>query len=126
MGLAALDRAGGPDDLAAARKAFAELPQAYPKSRWLKVAEVFLRLIDEQERLALSVRTGEKKASAAEAENRRLQVENEHLRREVSLLKERLQTELAGLQQENEQLKKDLKLLKELEVQLHQRNRPGR
>jgi|GEM_PF-1779387 len=126
VGIAALERAGGPEDLAIARKAFAELPQAYPKSRWLRVAEVLVGMIDEQRRLAESVRTGSRTASEAAAEITRLHRENEQLRKEMRQVQERLQAELAGLQQENEQLKKDMKLLKELEIQLHQRNRPSR
>jgi regulator of replication initiation timing len=126
MGLAALERAGGPDDLAAARKAFAEIPHAYPKSRWLRVSEVLVLLIDEQGRLAESVRTGAKTAGEAAAEIGRLQRENEQLRKEMNQLRDRLQAETASLQQENEQLKRDLKLLKELEIQLHQRNRTVR
>jgi regulator of replication initiation timing len=126
MGLAALERAGGPDDLAAAREAFASLPQAYPKSRWVRVAEVLVLLIDEQGRLAESVRAGAKTAGEAAAEVGRLQRENEQLRKEMNQLRDRLQADTASLQQENEQLKRDLKLLKELEIQLHQRNRTGR
>ncbi len=125
-GLAALDAGGSKEVLATARNRFAELTVSYPESRWVRAAEALVRLLDEQERLIESIQTGARTATEAAEAARRIQRENEQLRREMSQTRERLQAELAALQQENEQLRKDLKLLKELEIQLHQRNRTTR
>ncbi len=125
-GLKALEGGGGSEGPAKARNMFAELTLTYPESRWVRVAEIIVRLLDDQERLIESIQTDAKTASEAAAGARRLQRENEQLRKEMNQVRERLQTELGTLQQENEQLRKDLKLLKELEIQLHQRNRTTR
>lgn len=125
-GLMALEGGGGQEGPARARNMFAELTQTYPESRWVRAAEALVHLLDEQERLIESIQTGAKTATEAAAGARRIQRENEQLRKEMSQVKERLQMELGSLQQENEQLRKDLKLLKELEIQLHQRNRTTR
>lgn len=125
-GLTALEAGGGTEGLAKARNRFAELTVTYPESRWVRTAEALVRLLDEQERLIESIQTGARTATEAAEAARRIQRENEQLRREMGQTRERLQAELAALQQENEQLRKDLKLLKELEIQLHQRNRTAR
>src|SRR3989304_2844853 len=49
--------------------------------------------------------------------------EEELLKKELRLLNEKYQSEVAALQQENDQLKRDLQLLKNLELQLDKREK---
>jgi hypothetical protein len=49
--------------------------------------------------------------------------ENDHLKKTVRELTEKLQSEMAAVTQENEQLKKDIQRLKTLETELQKRER---
>jgi uncharacterized protein (DUF3084 family) len=96
-------------DYAKAREAFVEVLATYPDSKWRKLSEAVIRLID-------SLQSSEEKFHAEKA---RLQRENDQLRKE----NRRMLDELAKLIQESEQLKIDIQSLKSLEIQLEKREK---
>jgi hypothetical protein len=125
-GIALLNPQGKPEtqpEPATARSVFISLIQRYPGGKWRPAAEAFVRLIDErnalqevgaQDRLRIE-RTEEEKSKALQ--------ENDHLKKTVRELTDKLQSETSALAQENEQLKKDIEKLKALEVELERRDR---
>jgi hypothetical protein len=124
--LQAMQQIAGPlnqDASATARHTLESLLSSYPQSKWNDAARATLRLIGEldtyRHRLPIEQDRVQKLASDR---NRTLQ-EIEQLKKELRLLSEKYQAELAELQQENELLKKDLQLLKNLEIQLDRREK---
>ena len=110
-GITYLGNPGQANDYIKARAAFDSMLKKYPESKWRRLSETLVRLIDdvqscqEQDLVVSNVRQ-----------------ENERLKKEIRNL-DKMQTEAVRLQQENEQLKKDIQLLKELEVQLDRREK---
>jgi len=96
-------------DYAKAREAFNELLITYPGSKWRKLCETMILLIDK-------IQSSEEKFRADKA---RLLRENDQLKKD----NKRLLEETVKFVQENEQLKKDIQLLKSLEVQLEKREK---
>ncbi len=125
-GMELLARTEAPD-FGEPRALFLSLAERYPQSRWRPAAEALVRQIDEQKSLreALQVETVrlQQTLQQTQAERRRLQQENELLRKSAREAAERLQAEKASLSQENEQLRKDLKRLRDLEIEIEKRER---
>jgi hypothetical protein len=96
-------------DYGKAREAFKELLITYPGSKWRKICETMIRLID-------NLQSTEENYHADKV---KLQKENDQLKKD----NRRLLEETAKLIQESEQLKKDIQLLKSLEVQLEKREK---
>ena len=117
-GITYLGNPGQANDYVKARAAFDTMLKKYPESKWRRLSETLVRLIDDvqscQEKDLLIDKEQEDKS--------RLERENEGLKKDIRNL-DKLQTEAVRLQQENEQLKKDIQLLKELEVQLDKREK---
>lgn len=96
-------------DYAKASEAFHELLSTYPGSKWRKLSETMILLIDK-------IQSSEEKFRADKA---KLLRENDQLKKD----NKRLLEETVKFVQENEQLKKDIQLLKSLEVQLEKREK---
>jgi hypothetical protein len=121
-GVALLDSQDRPDP-AKARSVFIALIQRYPQSRWRSAAEAFIRLIDERDAFREASRQDRLLIGEAQEEKAKALQENDHLKKTVRELTEKLQSETAALTQENEQLKKDIQRLKALEIELEKRER---
>ena len=121
-GVALLNLQDRPDP-AKARSVFISLIQRYPHSRWRSAAEAFIRLIDERDVLREVSRQDRLLVDNAKTERSRALQENDHLKKAVRELTEKLQSETAALAQENEQLKRDIQQLKVLEIELEKRER---
>ncbi len=106
-----------------ARSIFLSLIQRYPQSRWRAVAEAFIRLIDERDRFEEKSRLDGLLADRSSEERLRALKENDHLKKTVRELTEKLQSETTALVKENEQLKRDIQRLKALEIELQKRER---
>jgi hypothetical protein len=124
--LQALHQIAGPlnqETSSIARQKLESLLSDYPQSKLSEAARATLRLIGEldtyRQRLPIEQDIVQKLAT----DRKRTLQENEQLKKELRLLGEKYQAELAELQQENEQLKKDLQLLKNLEMQLDRREK---
>ncbi|HLA26989.1 MAG TPA: hypothetical protein VJZ49_03765 [Syntrophales bacterium] len=99
------------------------LLNSYPDSKWRDAARAALRLIGEMNSYREKLRTEQDMAKKLLADKTITIQENELLKKELRLLNEKYQSEVAALQQENEQLKGDLQLLKNLELQLDKREK---
>lgn len=114
-GLSYLGGPGPSNDYMKARATFERLLTAYPESKWRRLSETLIHLVDTmqscREQDALFSRTRQ---------------ENDNLKREVRHLNDKLKTETSRLSEENEQLKKDIQLLKNLEIQLEKRDKQFR
>lgn len=106
-----------------ARHTLETLLNSYPDSKWRDAARAALRLIGEMDSYHEKLRTEQNMAKKLLADKTRTVQENELLKKELRLLNEKYQSEVASLQQENEQLKGDLQLLKNLELQLDRREK---
>ena len=104
-------------------KALRELLERYPESKWRPAAETFVRLIDERDALREVSVQDHLLIETTQGEKARALQENDHLKKTVRELTEKLQSETAALPQENEQLKKDIQRLKALEIELEKRER---
>ncbi len=124
-GVTCLESPEGQQDYLRARSIFDKLIKTYPDSKWRRLAETLIYLIDRIKVL------GEKEAllSKATADGAVLLQENEKLKKEIVALNDKIKAdsvklaELAKLAEENEQLKKDIKLLKNLEIELEKRDK---
>lgn len=129
----ALNQIAGPfnqDASATARQTLEALLSGYPQSKWSSAARTILRLIGELDTYRVGAPHAPPLLPAEQNMVQKLATdrsktlrENEQLKKEVRLLSEKYQAELAELQQENEQLKNDLQLLKNLEIQLDRREK---
>jgi hypothetical protein len=106
-----------------ARSIFLSLIQRYPQSRWRPAAEAFIRLIDERDRFEEKSRLDGLLADRSSEERLRALKENDHLKKTVRELTEKLQSETTALVKENEQMKRDIQRLKALEIELQKRER---
>ena len=106
-----------------ARSIFLSLIQRYPQSRLRPAAEAFIRLIDERDAFGEMSRQDRLLVDNTKTEWSRALQENDHLKKTVRELTEKLQSETAALAQENEQLKRDIQRLKALEIELQKRER---
>ena len=121
-GVALLNPQGQPDP-AKARSVFVSLIQRYPESKWRPAAEAFVRLIDERDALREVSVQDHLLIETTQGEKARALQENDHLKKTVRELTDKLQSETAALTQENEQLKKDIEQMKALEIELEKRGR---
>ena len=117
-GITYLGDAGQSGDYVKARDSFNTLLKTYPESKWRRLSETLIHLIDNIQ----SCREKDLLADREQENKSRLEQENERLKREIRSL-DKLQTEAGKLQQENDQLKKDIQLLKEIEIQLDKREK---
>ena len=99
------------------------LLNSYPDSKWRDAARAALRLIGEMDSYHEKLRAEQNMAQKLLADKTKTIQENELLKKELRLLNEKYQSEVAALQQENDQLKRDLQLLKNLELQLDKREK---
>lgn len=99
------------------------LLNSYPDSKWRDAARAALRLIGEMDSYREKLRAEQNMAKRLLADKTKTIQENELLKKELRLLNEKYQSEVAALQQENDQLKGDLQLLKNLELQLDKREK---
>jgi hypothetical protein len=106
-----------------ARQKLESLLSDYPQSKWSDAARATLRLIGELDTYRQRLPIEQDMVQKLATDRKRTLQENEQLKKELRLLSEKYQAELAELQQENEQLKKDLQLLKNLEMQLDRREK---
>jgi gas vesicle protein len=118
-GITYLGCPGQPNDYGKARAAFESLLKAYPDSKWRRLSETLIHLIDTMQ----SCKEKDLLFSKAEEDKNRLSQENEKLRKDIRHLNDRLKTETSRLSEENEQLKNDIQLLKKLEIQLEKREK---
>jgi DNA repair ATPase RecN len=124
--LQSLRQIAGPlnqDASATARQNLEALLSSYPQSRWSDAARTILRLMGELDTYRQRLPVEQDMVHKLATDRNRTLRENEQLKKELRLLSEKYQVELAELQQENEQLKKDLQLLKNLEIQLDKREK---
>jgi DNA repair ATPase RecN len=122
----ALNQIAGPfnqDASATAKQALEALLSGYPQSKWSAAARTMLRLMGELDTYRQRLPVEQDMVHKLATDRNRTLRENEQLKKELRLLSEKYQVELAELQQENEQLKKDLQLLKNLEIQLDRREK---
>jgi hypothetical protein len=110
-------------EYAPARQTFATLITSYPESKWRDAAQVLLRLLDEAGSSRTRLLSAQTTANKLSNEKTRALQENEQSKKELHLLNEKYQADVAALQQENEQLKKDIQLLKNLEIQMDKREK---
>ncbi len=118
-GITYLGSPGQSNDYAKARVAFETLLKTYPESRWRRLSETLIHLID----MMQSCKEKDLLLGKAEEDKSGLLRENEKLKKDVRYLNDRLKTETSRLSEENEQLKNDIQLLKNLEVQLEKREK---
>jgi hypothetical protein len=124
--LQALHQIAGPlnqETTSTARQKLESLLSDYPQSKWSDAARATLRLIGELDTYRQRLPIEQDMVQKLATDRKRTLQENEQVKKELRLLSEKYQTELAELQQENEQLKKDLQLLKNLEMQLDRREK---
>jgi hypothetical protein len=122
----ALHQIAGPfnqEASSAARQKLETLLSDYPQSQWTETARATLRLIGELDTYRLRLPSEQDMVQKLATDRKRILQENEQVKKELRLVSEKYQAELAELQQENEQLKKDLQLLKNLEMQLDRREK---
>jgi hypothetical protein len=124
-GVACLESPEDQRDYVKARSIFDKLIKTYPNSKWRRLAETLMHLIDQKHTLVEK----ETLLSKARADGAALLQENEKLKKEIVALNDKIKAdsvklaELAKLAEENEQLKKDIKLLKNLEIELEKRDK---
>jgi len=118
-GITYLGSPGQSNDYVKARASFETLLKNYPESKWRRLSETLILLIDTMQ----SCREKDLLLSKGEEDKTSLLQENEKLKKDVRYLNDKLRTETARLSEENEQLKNDIQLLKNLEVQLEKREK---
>lgn len=113
---------GSPEDqtdYGRARAAFDTLVKTYPASRWRRLSEKLIHLIDTMD----AHREKEALLSKSREDGAAMLWENEKLKKDIASLNDKLKVEAAKLTEENDQLKKDIRLLKNLEIELEKRDK---
>jgi hypothetical protein len=118
-GITYLGSPGQSNDYVKARAAFETLLKNYSESKWRRLSETLIHLIDTMQ----SCREKDLLLGKGEEDKTRLLQENEKLKKDVRYLNDKLKTETSKISEENEQLKKDIQLLKNLEIQLEKRDK---
>jgi len=119
-----------PKDEAIARQAFILLMEQYPKSKWRGYAELYLRLLNEEQQLQKELQDLRNRVQADQRDAAARETELERERQELRSLLEkgradaaRLQQENQTLRHENDRLRNNIDSLKRLEIELERRDK---
>lgn len=110
-----IEGGGKTEDYVKAREMFSVLVKEHPDSRWTPYARLFVKILNELERMEQSKNTALQRVSTCQTDLEKLRRSLEHMAREVE-----------RLEKENRQLKDDMEALKKLEIELQKKGRLGR